>query len=66
MLLMMIMLVLLRAVLVMESGRLFNCGMVRVVMLLKTYGCIKVLAIWVMICIESLPRRELFVVVLRK
>jgi hypothetical protein len=65
-LLMIIMLVLLRAVLVMKSGRMFNCGMVGVVMLLKTDGCIKVMAIWVVVRVKGLPRRELFVVVLRE
>jgi hypothetical protein len=63
---MMIVLVLLRAVLVVKSGWLFNCGVVGVVMVLKTDGCIEVLAVWVVVRIEGLSWRELFMVVLWK
>ena len=58
MLLLMIFLVLLRAVLVMKSGSLFNSSVVGMVMLLKTDGCIKVMAVRVVVRVEGLPWSE--------
>lgn len=58
MLLLMIFLVLLRAVLVMKSCRLFNSGVVGMVMLLKTDGCVKVMAVRVVVRVEGLPWSE--------